>query len=423
MKRNIEISKISNGITVVSDRIDHVDSITLGSWFNVGARDEGAKEGGAAHFLEHMAFKGTKRRSARQIAEEVEAVGGYMNAYTGKERTAYHFRLLKENLAIGVDILGDILQNSIFDKAEFERERGVILQEIGQSEDTPDDIIFDRFQSNCYANQAMGFPILGEASRIKTFQSDDISNFLYKNYAKANMVVACAGNVHHEKLCMAVEKEFSAMQPQPRQEIIRKIPEYTPLEHRENRANEQVHLLLGFQGVGFLHQDYITLNLLSNILGGGMSSRLFQRIREEMGLVYSIYSTEMTATDSGLFAIYAGTGEEEVKTLLPALGEEIVKIQENITLAELERTKAQIRSALLMGKESTTHRAEQIAHHLQTYQRIISEEEILAKIDAITPTHVMEAAQKIFASPPALTSLGPIQNVPYLETLKNSFHP
>lgn len=415
MSRDIQITTLTNGIQVVSDSIPHVETITLGCWFNVGARDEESTLGGAAHFLEHMAFKGTKRRTARGLAEEVEAIGGFMNAYTGRERTAFHIRMLKGDMALGVDILADILQNPTFDHQEFERERGVILQEIGQSEDTPDDIIFDRFQAASYPDHAMGRPILGAAKRIKTYKPSDIAGFMFNHYACDNMVVAAAGNIKHDDFVKEVERQFQSLPLTSRQgEIVRLSPTYKPLEHREARPNEQVHLLLGFDALSYHDPDYIAMNLMGNLFGGGMSSRLFQRIREEMGLVYSIYSMEMPASDSGLFAIYAGTGKEEVSKLLPSLVEEIHKMKQGLQDAELQRAKAQMRSSLLMSRESTSSRAEQIAHHLQVYGRIIPDNEILEQIEAISKEDITRAAQRIFASPAAMANLGPIDFVPSL---------
>ncbi|MFK7866090.1 MAG: M16 family metallopeptidase [Alphaproteobacteria bacterium] len=419
MKRDIKITTLDNGMMVLSDHSPHVESITVGCWFNAGARDEADDQGGAAHFLEHMAFKGTKRRTARQISEEIEQVGGFMNAYTGRERTAYHMRLLKDDLPLGIDILADILQYPTFDREEFERERGVILQEIGQSEDTPDDIIFDRFQASCYPDQAIGRPILGEAARIKSFTPADISSFMDQHYACDQMVMVAAGNIDHDQLVKLAQDHFKGLpeKAQHKTSQRRAMPVYRPAQHREQRDNEQVHLMLGYEGFGYCDDDFIAMNLFGSLFGGGMSSRLFQRIREELGLVYNISTLEMPASDSGLFAIYAGTSNEDAATLLSALMVEIDKVQTKLEPQEIERAKAQLKSGLLMSRESMSSRAEQLAHHIHTYGRIIPDAEIIERIDAITAQDLLRSAQRIFKAKPSLAAIGPIDAVPMLESL------
>ena len=418
MKRKIEKSVLANGLTVFSEYIDSVESVTLGVWCNVGARDERLETCGAAHFLEHMAFKGTKRRTARALSEEIEAVGGFMNAYTGKERTAYHIRVMKEHVPLAVDILADILQFPTFESVEFERERGVILQEIGQSEDTPDDIIFDRYQQASYPNHAMGRPILGRPHDINSFSVDTVSGFMQDNYHAHSMALCAAGKIKHDQLCTLAEQHFTALNSkQSSKKVKRTKPDYQGGDYRELRPNEQVHLLLGFQGLGYLDKNYITMTLLSSLLGGGMSSRLFQRIREQMGLVYDISTIEMPASDCGLFAIYAGTSEQESGNLITALKEELDKVQDNISPQELDRAKAQLRSALLMSRESTTARAEQIAHHHHIYGEIIPDPILLERIEAVNEVQIAEVAASLFNQTPVLASIGPITHVPQVEAI------
>src|SRR5271168_3088540 len=321
----VRVTKLNSGLTIVTETMDRVETVSLGAYVASGTRNETAAQNGVSHFLEHMAFKGTERRTAAEIAEAVENVGGHINAYTAREQTAYYVKLLKEDLALGADIIGDILTHSAFAPDEVERERGVILQEIGQANDTPDDIIFDHFQETSYPSQPMGRPVLGTEKIIKKLKRADIAGYMKQNYAAGNIVVAATGALEHERVVQLVTQHFADLPdrmpaaPQPGR--------YEGGEFREGRELDQVHIVLGFPGVGYADPDYYPVLLLSTLLGGGMSSRLFQEIREKRGLVYSIYSFAAPYIDSGLFGIYAGTGEAEAAELVPVTLEELQRVQ------------------------------------------------------------------------------------------------
>jgi predicted Zn-dependent peptidase len=325
----IRVTQLPSGLTVVTERMERVETVSFGAYVASGTRHELAEENGASHFLEHMAFKGTERRSASAIAEEIEAVGGHINAYTAREQTAFYVKLLKEDLALGADIIGDILTHSAFDPEELERERGVILQEIGQANDTPDDIIFDHFQETAYPSQPMGRPVLGTEKLIRGMRRDSLMGFMRHHYVARNTVVAAAGNLRHEHVVELAQRHFADIATTAAPPALPGL--YEGGEFREARDLDQVHIVLGFPAVGYGDADYYPSMLLSTLLGGGMSSRLFQEIREKRGLVYSIYSFTAPAMDGGLFGIYAGTGESEAAELMPVTLDELRKVQTHVT--------------------------------------------------------------------------------------------
>jgi predicted Zn-dependent peptidase len=339
---SVRLSQLSNGLRVLTDSMDTVETVSIGIWVDVGTRHEPASVNGVAHLLEHMAFKGTERRSALAIASEIEAVGGHLNAYTSREHTAYYAKVLKQDTGLAVDILADILQHSVFDAAELERERAVILQEIGQAQDTPDDIIFDFFQEKAYPDQPMGRPVLGRAEIVRAIQRDTVARYLKDNYAAPGMLLVAAGNCDHGDLAALAEKQFAGL---PRQSQAASDPaRYEGGDHRETRDLEQAHIVLGFPGFASSDPDYPAVSVVSAALGGGMSSRLFQEIREKRGLVYSIYSFVQGYSDGGMFGVYAGTGEKEAAELLPVLCEEIAKLKHGFGPEELARARAQLKS-------------------------------------------------------------------------------
>ena len=403
------VTTLANGLRVVTEDMPWVETVSLGVWVDVGTRNEPAAINGVAHLLEHMAFKGTTRRSARVIAEEIENVGGHLNAYTSREHTAFYAKVLKEDVPLGVDILSDILQHSTFDADELERERTVIIQEIGQAADTPDDVIFDRFQEQAYPDQAMGRPVLGEAEIIKTIGRDAVAGYMNQHYAADRMVLSAAGAVDHDRLVGLAESAFTAL-PAYRGEPVEPA-RYRGGDLREEKDLEQVHLVLGFPGVSYADDDYYVASTLSTVLGGGMSSRLFQEIREKRGLVYTVYSFASSYADGGIFGVYAGTGEDEVEELMPVLCDEIVKSAESLTEEEVARARAQLKASILMGLESTSARCEHVASQLLIYGRPIETRELVRKIDEVDLGSVKRLARRIFAGAPTFTALGPIAKV------------
>ncbi|MDP3371806.1 MAG: pitrilysin family protein [Candidatus Paracaedibacteraceae bacterium] len=413
----IQTTTLPSGLRIVTNTNNSVQTISCGAWFNVGTRHETKDINGIAHMLEHMAFKGTKRRTAVQIAEEIESVGGYLNAYTAREVTAYYARILKDDLPLAVDLLSDILQHSTFDKDEFVREQGVVLQEIGQTNDTPDDVVFDYFQETCYPDQPMGWPTLGTEDVIKALTPKQVSTYMSDHYSLSNMVFSAAGNVSHDAVVALCQRHFDTM-PKDRPLIV-KPSVYKGGEFRQEKELEQAHIILGFEGVPFSHPDYYAMMVYSTILGGGMSSRLFQEIREKRGLVYTVQSSTSSYRDSGIFQVYAGTGENEVAELIPVMCEELCKMSINVTDEEIKRAKTQIKAGLLMGMESTSNRCERQANQILIYGAPVSPESICAKIDAVAKTDLLNVAATIITKKPTLTALGPIKNLPGLDAISS----
>ncbi len=411
----IRVTRLGSGLTVITEEMSRVETVSIGAYVAAGARFETAEENGISHFLEHMAFKGTERRSAAVIAEEIESVGGHINAYTAREQTAYYVKLLKEDLGLGADIIGDILGHSTFEPEELERERSVILQEIGQANDTPDDIIFDHFQEAAYPDQPVGRPVLGTAFVIERLKRGSLLSYMQAHYGAGNVVLAAAGALTHERVVALAERHFTDLpvrEPPPAPPA-----DYRGGEHREIRDLDQVHIVLGFPSVGYADPDFYPVLLLATLLGGGMSSRLFQEVREKRGLVYSIYSFTAPYRDGGLFGIYAGTGEKEVEELMPVVIEELRKVQSKVGEAELARARAQVKASLLMSLESTGSRCEQLARQWQVYGRVIPIDEIVAKIAAVGIGDVERAAARLFQARPTLAVLGPTARVPGLAAI------
>jgi predicted Zn-dependent peptidase len=408
----IKITKLSNGLTVATDHMTSVETVSVGVYVDVGTRQEEAETNGVAHILEHMAFKGTTTRSARDIAEQIEAVGGQMNAHTGREQTAYYVKLLKEDLTLGVDIIADILLNSVFAPDELERERGVILQELGQVEDTPDDVIFDRFGEVAYPDQAVGRPVLGRAEIISTLPRQALVDFRESFYGASRMVFCAAGRVDHDELVRLAQSRFSALRPVGSDGL--RPARWQGGEYREEDDLEQVHMTLGFPGVSYTDDDYWAANVLATMLGGGMSSRLFQEVRERRGLCYAISAWSGSLVDGGSFGIYTGTGPEAVVELVPVLTEELKRASIAAPMDEIARARAQIRAGLLMGLESTSARMDALGSQILTYGRPLPTEEIVARVNAVDGENIARVARRVFSGAPTMAAIGPIGR---LETL------
>jgi predicted Zn-dependent peptidase len=406
----VSVHTLGNGLRIVTHRMDTVETVSLGVWVAVGTRHERPEVNGVAHMLEHMAFKGTKTRTARGIAEEIEAVGGHLNAHTSREFTAFHATVLKADVELAVDILADILQHSVFDEAELARERVVIAQEIGEAADVPDDVIFDEFQAAAFPDQPMGRSILGEAEIIERMQRGDVIDYMSRHYAAPIMVVSAAGNLDPAKFSAAVEARFAGLPSRAAENGIDRAA-YRGGEFREVRDLEQAHFVLGFEGISFAEPDFFALQVLSTLLGGGMSSRLFQEIRESRGLAYTIYSWAQSYTDTGLFGVYAGTGEEQLPELVPLVCDELVKVTRSVTGAELARARAQMKAGMLMSLESTYSRCEQLARQLHIFGRPLDLSEIVAKIDEVDEAAVRRVAARMLASRPTLSALGPVSSL------------
>jgi len=414
-----QLSTLANGLRIATDRIDTVDTVSLGIWVDVGTRHEQADINGVAHFLEHMAFKGTARRSALTIAEEIEAVGGHLNAYTSRESTAYYAKVLKEDVQLALDILSDILQNSTFQPEEIERERAVILQEIGQANDTPDDIVFDHFQECAYPDQAMGRPVLGSPEIIRKIERETVIGYLRKHYGAQRMVLAAAGHVDHDRLADLADNLLGGL---PAERPATTEPAYyAGGDRREQRDLEQLHLVLGFPGVVLGDPDYYAASVLSTALGGGMSSRLFQEIREKRGLVYTIHSFVHGYSDGGLFGIYAGTGEAEAAELVPAICNEVIRIEDGLTPVELNRAKTQMKAGLLMSLESSSARCEQLAQHLLIHGKPFDPLDIVGRIEMVDDAAIRRVVARWRSAPPTLAALGPLSGLEEFDSIRDRF--
>lgn len=409
---NVECTRLPSGLTVVTETMPHLESVALGTWIKSGARDEMEGEHGIAHLLEHMAFKGTHKRSARQIAEEIENVGGELNAATSSETTSYYARILKDDVPLAVDILADILTESVFDEDELTREKHVILQEIGAANDTPDDVVFDRFSELAYAGQPLGRPILGTPDTVQSFSSAEIRAYLDRNYTTDRMFVVAAGAVDHDTFVKQVEERFSSVKTKPEVSRIAEAARYTGGEAREERDLMDAQVLIGFEGRAYHARDFYASQILANILGGGMSSRLFQEVREIRGLCYSIYAFHWGFSDSGIFGIHAATGGEDLPELVPVIIDELRKASQMIDTQEIDRSRAQVRAQLLMGQESPAARAGQIARQMMLYGRPISNQEMMERLAGITPQRLTDLAGRLFfETTPTLSAIGPLTHL------------
>lgn len=393
---SVEVTRLPSGLRIVSESRPQLETVAVGMWVDVGARHEPAKLNGITHCLEHMLFKGTKRRSARDIAFEIEAVGGQMNAYTSRDNTTYYARVMKDDLALAFDLLSDLLLNSQCDDGELTREKDVILQEIGQAVDTPDDIVFDHLQAVAYRDQALGRSILGTPDIVRSFSGDDLRSYLKQNYTAANVVVSAVGNLSHEKLVdLAKEKLAALPDGKPSRTD---VGHYTGGVYREPRDLEQVHIAAAWPGCSFKDDGYYALQVYSTILGGGMSSRLFQEVRENRGLAYSVYSFTSSHQDTGLLGIYAGTGPDTAVEAMPVIRSEMESLVKGPDDQEFGIAVAQLKSGLVMALEATTSRMEQLGRQMLVFDRIIPVEEMIGNVEAVTPADVAKTADSILTT-------------------------
>jgi predicted Zn-dependent peptidase len=413
----VRVTTLPSGLRVATDLMPSVETISVGVWIGVGTRQEAPEVNGVAHLLEHMAFKGTERRTARDIAEEIEAVGGAMNAQTSREQTAYFVKVLKDDVRLAVDILADILLNSIYDATELARERAVILQELGQAEDTPDDVIFDRFQEAAFPDQALGRPVLGRAPIIEQLPRDALVEFRTRHYGASSMIIAAAGNVDHDELVALARTAFASLPASG--DTSYENARYVGGEFRDDQDLEQVHLALGFPGVSYADPDYYPSMVLATVLGGGMSSRLFQEIREARGLAYGVSAYAAPYLDGGIFGVYAGTGEKETPELVQVLFEQLMEVREPVPADELNRARTQMRAGILMSLESTGARMEALGSQLLIYGRPIPVDEMIRKIAAVSAADVARVARRVFSGRPTLAAMGPLGGLePYDRLLK-----
>lgn len=412
----VQLHTLPNGFRIVTEAMPGLESATVGLWVQAGGRHERADQNGIAHFLEHMAFKGTEQRSALKIAEEIEDVGGYINAYTSRETTAYYARVLKNDVPLAVDVIADIVLNPVFDPGEIEVERGVILQEIGQALDTPDDIIFDWLQEAAYPDQAMGRTILGPAERVSAFQREDFRNFVGAHYGPERMILAAAGGIDHDAIVRQAEAFFGALTSHGAETL--EPAAFHSGERRELKRLEQVHFAMGFEAPGYRAPDYYAAQIYAQVMGGGMSSRLFQEIREKRGLCYSIFAQAGSYADTGMLTLYAGTSASDIRGLAELTVDEMRRAASDMTDAEITRARVQMKAGLLMGLESPTSRAERMARLVEIWGHVPTVAETVEKIDAVGRADVIGFAEGLLGgSQAALALYGPGEAAPDLSEL------
>jgi len=413
----VQQDQLANGFRIVSENMPGLQSASVGIWVSAGGRHERIDQNGIAHFLEHMAFKGTKRRSALQIAEAIEDVGGYINAYTSREVTAYYARVLQADVPLAMDVIGDIVMNPVFDPKEIEIERGVILQEIGQAHDTPDDVIFDWLQAESYRDQPLGRTILGPSDKVRAFSRDDLSGFVSEHYGPEQMILSAAGAVDHDVLVRLAEAAFGHL---TRGNSGTASPAtFTGGEVRQGKELEQAHFALAFESPGYRDDEIYTAQIYSSALGGGMSSRLFQEVREARGLCYTIFAQTGAYADTGVTTIYAGTSAGQVGELAEITIDEMKRAASDMTPQEVARARAQMKAGMLMGLESPSNRAERLARLVQIWDQVPSLEDTVARIDAVTCEGVREFAETMAARAPAALALyGPVDGAPTLAQLQ-----
>ncbi len=407
---SVEVTRLENGLTVVTHAMPHLETVALGIWVKAGARDELPEENGIAHFLEHMAFKGTKRRSAQAIAEEIENVGGEINAATGMETTTYYARVLKDDWKLALDILADIFTESTLDPGEMERERDVILQEIAASKDQPDDLVFDLAQAASYGEHPLGRSILGPADLIETMTREQMLSWRERNYWASRIVVCAAGNIDHKALAKECERMLGGIErgqgPQ------RQSPVFASSAQTEAKPLDQTHIVLGFSAPNYRDPRIYQLQILSSVLGGGMSSRLFQEVREKRGLCYSVFSYGTSYEDVGQLGVYAATSPEHTPELIEVTANVMLSMGKEVSAKEVDRAKAQLKSSLVMNLESASARADQIARQYLAFGEVPEVSTLVKRIEGVNAGDVRSLAEEIFTSSrPSLSAVGQLSGL------------
>lgn len=412
---DLKITKLANGVTVVTEAMPGVATATLGVWVGAGSRHERADESGLSHLIEHMAFKGTKTRTARRIAEDIENVGGDINAATSAEGTSYTARVLGEDAGVALDVIGDILTGSVFDAGELAREKSVILQEHAAIEDTPDDVVYEAFTEAAFPNQPMGRPIIGTPETIKSFDRTAIEAYIAREYTPDRIVLAAAGAIGHDAIMESAERYFGGLAPTRPPEAVAGI--YGGGEKRLPKKLEQANVVLGLPGLSFRDENYYALHLFAQVLGGGLTSRLWHEVRETRGLAYEIQSFHWSFYDCGLFGIGAGTSGGDLAELMDVTLDATIRTAADADTAEVARAKAQLKVALLSALETPGGRIERNARQILAWGRVIPASEVIAKVDAVTVEDVRAAGKRLLAGAPTLAAIGPIKKLPGLERI------
>lgn len=405
----IEISELDNGLRVVTDTMLEAESIVVGAWVGVGTRHEPWRANGVAHLVEHMMFKGTKKRSAYALSTAIEKNGGMINAHTTREETAYYARVLPEDLATVCDVVADMLRHSLFNLQELEREKKVIIQEIGRDLDSPEDHIFDLVHKVAFPKQTIGRSVLGSVDVIQKLPRSVIIEYVHRYYCAANMVIVGAGRLDHKSFVAHVKKRFGSL---AKGKLAKREKAYMAGGvHILPKDIEQLHMVMAFGGASLHSHDVYATQLLGILLGGNTSSRLFQKVREKRGLVYTVSAGHAALQDIGLFQIYAGTDPARIQELIPVICQELKDVSSHITSQELARAKAQCRADVLMGKENVMRRAEVLGHQLLAYQKPIASEKVLDKLVSVTVDQTQNIAKKLFSQKSVFTVMGPTKNL------------
>lgn len=410
---------LPNGVRVVIDQMPGLETAALGVWAHAGSVDERDNEHGVAHLLEHMAFKGTRRRTARSLAEEIESVGGYLNAATSHQRTGYYARILKDDIALGVDILADILQHPIFDDAELSKEREVVVQEIGEAADTPDDAVFELLMDACWEGSTLACPILGTPETVRAQSPASLRGFMERCYGPANLVVAAAGNIDEKALLALVDEQFggvSKRDPAP----LRSAPSFHGRTQHDARDIEQTHLALAFPGVCATHEDFFATRIYADVLGGGMSSRLFQSIREERGLAYSVYAFSDSFERCGLTGAYVSADESQIVETARIIRQEMEAMTSAVSQIEIDRARALLRASLMMALESPAARIEAAAGQIFTFDRLTQTDEIILRLEAVSIDDVKRCAERALSGVRSIALVGPGNAAEIEKTLSNN---
>ena len=417
--RTIHREVLPNGLTIITERMDHIRSVSMGIWLKVGSRNEEPEVNGVSHFVEHMVFKGTTRRSAEDIAREVDSIGGNMDAFTGKEAVCFNIKVLDEHLPIAVDVLSDMVLHPVFDANDIVRERGVILEEIKMDEDDPDNLVHEIFTQNFFKGHSLGKPILGTKETVRRFEQTAVRNYYQGKFVPQNLVISAAGNLEHEHLVALLSKEFESL-PRGSNGVHDSPPKINSrITLRNKKALEQVQICVGVPSYRINHERRFVAYVLNTLLGGGMSSRLFQNIREKQGLVYSIFSELNPYTDTGCLAVYAGTSRESAPKVVQSIVREFHDVkQSHIPAEELQRAKDQLKGSLMLSLESSTARMSNLARQEMYHDRFMGMDEIIDRIQAVTLEDIIQAANEMFQPEAiAVTALG---NLNGLKITRNS---
>ena len=415
---HFEITVIPNGLRVISSERPELETVSVGVWVKTGAACETKEMSGISHFLEHMVFKGTQTRSLEDISDQIENAGGQINAYTAREFTAFYARMLKDDAELALDVIADMLLHPSFPQAELDKERDVVIQEIKQGIDASDEVVFDYMQEQAFPKQGLGSNILGPEENIRRFSRDDLYGYLESHYAAENMVVCAVGNIRHEQLVQYTKARFSELHAKV--SFTADKQRYVGGWKTEKREIEQAHIAVGFESFPYYNNKYFAAMLLSNVLGGGTSSRLFREIRDKRGLVYSVYSFANSHTGTGLLGIYAGTSSSEIPVLMPVLCDEIKRIcNEKVSAQELQRAQVQMKSAILMGMESSSSVSEVLARQHLIYNRIIPTQEMIEQIENVSAEDILQTAQHIFSARPSYALVGAFDEYMSYDELSN----